>query len=469
MPAPVVNTAAPLPDFTFRGRPFRPRGVNLGSWLVLEDFMLGLDGTDWQIRRAFADHLGDSTAAAFLRAYRRHFITPADLRRIAELGFNCVRVPFAWRYLESASAPGIWNTDTLALLDGLFDDCATQGLAVLLDLHAAPGGQNTTPPADQPTGYAELWNERPHQDRVCALWRELARRYHAHPALLGYNLLNEPQTHLPGELTPAAQTAAMNGLYHRLVAEIRAVDPAGWIVIEGPVRQGGGNALLDPALFADPRTASTFHHYPLYEDSLRLDPAGPRLPEGDDVEAHRAFLRAQTAPELEFARRSARPCLLGEYGLSARWEPRRAHAIFQAQTDVAEEMGFGWLLWTYKDIWRLGLYVPRPDTPWLRFVRDPALLGLRDELGAALRAHFDSISSRLAHRPAPTSRWLREAAFEEMQRGQNRLMLEHQLSLLAAQPPAEILAMAESFALENCVLREETYAALRPYLRTGTP
>jgi hypothetical protein len=53
-----------------------------------------------------------------------------------------------------------------------------------------------------------------------------------------------------------------------------------------------------------------------------------------------------------------------------------------------------------------------------------------------------------------------------MELRQNRLVLEHQLALLASRPREEILARAESFALENRVLLEETYAALRPDLHS---
>jgi hypothetical protein len=246
-----------------------------------------------------------------------------------------------------------------------------------------------------------------------------------------------------------------------LIAALRAIDPVGWIVIEGPVRQGGGNALLDPGLFADPRTAATFHHYPLYEDSLGLP--GPRLPMGTDATEHRAYLRDQTACELAFGRRIKRPVLLGEFGLSARWEPARAQAIYEAQVTIAEEMGFSWMIWTYKDIWRLGLLNPRPESSWLQFVRSPELLHLRAELDAGLAAFFQQhLGQRLP--PRPDVRWLREAAYEDMQRAHNRLILDHQVRQLSQRATAEVVAMAESFALENCVMRPACYAALRPYL-----
>ena len=454
-------TATTAFEFTHHEQPLRLRGVNLGSWLNLEDFMLGLDGTDWQIRHELRDQLGEDVASAFFEAFTRCFITHADLRKIADLGFNSVRLPFNWRYFESDAAPGIYRPEMFLILDRLFNQCTTADLCILLDFHACPEGQNTTPPADNPTGYARFWGSIQAQDRVAALWCELTRRYCRHPALLGYNLINEPQTNMPGELSEAEQNAAMNRFYHRLIRDLRAIDPDGWIVIEGPVRQSGGSDCLDPELFKDPHTAATFHHYPLFEDSLQLNDL--RLPESADLEAHRAYLRCATRPEQEFIQRIQRPMLLGEYGLSARWEPARAQAVFQAQTDVAEEMGFSWMIWTWKDIWRLGLMTPKPDTPWLRFVRSDELLQLSADIGRELRAAFDTLcTARLPH--ADENRWLKTAAFEDVQRGLNRLLLHHQARCLAKFSPDQIIAMADSFALENCTLREDYYAAVRPYL-----
>ncbi|MFW6033197.1 MAG: glycoside hydrolase family 5 protein, partial [Phycisphaeraceae bacterium] len=330
----------------------------------------------------------------------------------------------------------------------------------LLDYHAAPQGQNATPPADNPTGYADLWKSAHAQDRVVELWKALARRYAKHPANLGYNLLNEPQTNLPNELSEDRQVAAMNALNHRLIREIRAIDPDGWIVIEGPVRQCGGNDKLDDALFEDPRTAATFHHYPLFENSLNLP--GPRLPENDDVAEHTAYIVEQTRAEQAMMERTQRPMLLGEYGLSARWNPEQALAIFQAQTDAAEQCGFGWMIWTWKDIWRLGLVTPREDTPWFQFTRGEKILARVQALGGKLGSFFDGVADDLPETAA--DRELRGMAMDDMRRGLNRLILDAQIRELAARPTAEILAMPEAFKLENCRLREHYYDAVKPYL-----
>jgi len=54
------------------GRPIRLRGVNLGGWMLIEDYMIGLPWTEWKIREQFKKVLGaESYAALQLPALRR--------------------------------------------------------------------------------------------------------------------------------------------------------------------------------------------------------------------------------------------------------------------------------------------------------------------------------------------------------------------------------------------------------------
>lgn len=59
-------------------------------------------------------------------------------------------------------------------------------------MHAVPGGQNPDWHSDNPTGYAEFWDYKDHQDRTVWLWEQIAIRYKDNPWVAGYNPLNEP-------------------------------------------------------------------------------------------------------------------------------------------------------------------------------------------------------------------------------------------------------------------------------------
>jgi len=439
------------------------RGVNLGSWLNIEDFMIGLDGTDWQLRAEFRRQLGADTAERFFRRYHEGFVTEADIRNIVRLGFNCVRVPFNWRYFETDARPGDHRAEAFLWLDRLFAWCDQAGLLVLLDFHALPGGQNTTRPADNPTGYPGLWASRDCQDRAVALWEAMARRYRGRPSLLGHNLMNEPQVNQHGEQDPGEQAAAMNRLCHRLAASLRAIDPDAWIVIEGPVRSSGGLALLDPALFADPRTAVSYHHYPQasHEGGINFE---PDRPEAETASALRDFIARQTEAELAYARRVDRPMILGECGVAARFDPGWALAVLDAQLDVARERGFGWMIWSYKDVGPMGLVTPAPETAWRRFVESGPVVAPGRQCRESFKRHFDEVYIPLLGKDQASVLHF-DAAYGDMLRGLSRIVLRQQVRELAkAFSPDEIAALPEAFLLANCREKPDYIGLLRRHL-----
>jgi len=466
-PSPLPSASGVGPSLTHGGQPFRPTGVNLGGWLNLEGYMLGLEGTDWQIRAALRRQLGEAQAAAFFEAYEAAFVNETDLREIARLGFNTVRLPLNWRRFEDEAAPFAYHEAGFAPVEALFDGCARHGLAVLLDLHAAPGGQNTTPPADNPTGYPELWQSRHHQDRVVAWWEAMARRFGGHPALLGYNLLNEPQVNQHGECGQAAQAAAMNDLYGRCIEAIRAIDADGWIVLSPPVRTSGGCRRLDPSLFADPHTAMSYHHYPLarHERSINFE---AEQSEENTAEAWYAFLEKETAEEAAYAEKIRRPVLLGEFGWPRDADPGRAAASLRAQVQLQKDRGWGWLLWAWKDLQKLGLFHPLPDQAWVRFVNEPEWRARLSRCREAFAATFDGVFiPELGKNEA--NALVYDAAWGDGQRGLNRILLEHQLRALEGTSPETMAAMAEAFRLENCRCREELLAVLQADLPPVVP
>lgn len=98
--------------FTLGGSPLVLKGFNLGSWLNIEDFMIGLAGTDWQVRAVFRDVLGAETTQRFFEAYADAFITERDLWFVRDAGCNLVRLPFNYRYFESDDEPFVYREET---------------------------------------------------------------------------------------------------------------------------------------------------------------------------------------------------------------------------------------------------------------------------------------------------------------------------------------------------------------------
>jgi len=171
------------------------RGVNLGSWLILEKWMVPdvYRGTDAPDEYSLSLALGDQ-AETRLQKHREKFITAEDFRWIKNCGLNAVRLPVGYWALE-APKPYVGATD---FLDFAFDQASQNGLKLVLDLHGAPGSQNGW---DHSGRSGEIgWHKSPDNIKeTVRILASFAQRYGKHPALFGIELLNEPSDQIPVE------------------------------------------------------------------------------------------------------------------------------------------------------------------------------------------------------------------------------------------------------------------------------
>jgi hypothetical protein len=114
-------------------------------------------------------------ARAFWRAYRDNFITEADIARIAELGFNSVRVAMNARLLLPEGQDAFDEAE-FQYVTNLVEWCRIHGIYAILDMHAAPGGERERTSTIART-FPELYTVASNQDRLVRIWTELARRY----------------------------------------------------------------------------------------------------------------------------------------------------------------------------------------------------------------------------------------------------------------------------------------------------
>ena len=227
------------------------RATNLGNWLVPEGYMwLFKDGpqSPSEIRALVLELLGPEGSAAFWQKWRENYVTREDIALLHRAGFNAIRVPLHYSLFESDDAEGF------KLLDRLIVWSRAENLYMILDLHAAPGGQ-TGANIDDSVGYPWLYQSAKEQDHLLAIWRRLATHYRDEPVVLGYDLLNEPIPNFP-KLAPL--NPSLEPLYKKLTGEIRKVDGHHILFL------GGAQWDTNFAVFGKPfdaNTAYTFHKY----------------------------------------------------------------------------------------------------------------------------------------------------------------------------------------------------------------
>src|SRR2546422_479861 len=161
-------------------KPLLVRATNLGNWMVPEGYMWLFQGgpqSPAEIRALVLELLGPEGSAAFWQKYRENYVTREDIALLHRAGFNAVRVPLHYSLFESDDAEGF------KLLDRLIVWSRAEDLYVVLDLHAAPGGQTGTN-IDDSAGYPWLYQSPQEQEHLIAIWRRLATRSEEHTSEL---------------------------------------------------------------------------------------------------------------------------------------------------------------------------------------------------------------------------------------------------------------------------------------------
>lgn len=231
------------------GDNFLLRGMGLGGWMLQEGYMLqtaGFAGAQYQIRNHIEALIGEERTQEFYDAWLANHVTEDDIIALKSWGFNSVRLPMHYNLftlpIQDEPIPGehTWLDTGFELTDQLIDWCKTHGLYVVLDLHAAPGGQGYDQGiSDYNPDLPSLWESEANQDKMVALWGQLADRYKDEPWVAGYDLLNEPNWDL-------GQNQLLREVYVRCTEAIRAVDDRHIIFIEGNWFANDFNGLTPP-------------------------------------------------------------------------------------------------------------------------------------------------------------------------------------------------------------------------------
>jgi hypothetical protein len=426
------------------------RGYNLGNWLLLEDFMFGLHGTDTQMRDVFQAVLG-TRAGVFWEAFEAGYFTDSDAAYLRGLGANLLRVAINQNRFEDPNQPGRYRADAFAQLDRVIRLCKAHDIYVMIDLHAVFGGQSREIYADAPGAIPDFWRYADMRRRATGLWGEIARRYADEPAVAGYDLLNEPLTE--------GRTELLHDWYRETLAEIRRFDARHLVWLETD-DWGGKVTGLPPDLLERDDVLLQFHRYPIFwlpVERLREYPGSL-----DGVRYDREWMRAELGEAIAHGRR--KPLMLGETGLNLlRPEAPMMRRAVEDFVSLAGECGWSLALWNYKDVGAMGLLSPRADTPWKQFLARPEAGGLRalaeplfplrsqvngpvGELREACRRIAAAYDKR-PYEPSYVAAMRARRPFDE-------LLSRAILHPLAGRSDAELVALAESFTFANCRANE---------------
>jgi endoglycosylceramidase len=304
------------------------------------------------------------------------WLTRDDALRLSrDWGFNFVRFLILWDALEPQ--PGQIDGNYLDGVEGYLDWLHEAGVRVVLDMHqdvysrvfccdGAPAWavrDDDLPFVQQPLWFANyfqpavirawdnFWNASgPHADlqaHFAAAWAAVAARLGRHPAVLGYDVLNEPFPGTPFDLfnqpggpMPAFERDFYAPFYQRVIAAIRAQDADGWIFFEPSygIPSAGERSFLPP--LDDPRPGAPRLAYFPHLYSITLEGGAGYNPGNDKT------ISKWRRSRLEDLERHGTPMLIGEFGVTD--GVGNGLVYLQEVLDLADELTSGWSVWDYE-------------------------------------------------------------------------------------------------------------------------
>jgi hypothetical protein len=242
------------------------RGMGLGGWMLQEGYMMqssDVADTQHEFKDRLINLIGEEKTNEFYDAWLANHVTKKDIDSLASWGYNSVRLPMHYNLFtlpienEPIAGQHTWLDKGFDMVDDLLDWCESNNIYLILDLHAAPGGQGANAAiSDYDPSKPSLWESEGNRDKTVALWEKIADRYKDEAWIGGYDLLNEVNWSLPGN-------SMLKSLYQEITNAIRAVDNTHIIFIEGNGFANDFTGLTPPW---DDNMAYSFHKYWNYND-----------------------------------------------------------------------------------------------------------------------------------------------------------------------------------------------------------
>lgn len=321
------------------------RGINISHWLS-QDF-------NW--------------------APREEFFTEYDVRYIASLGFDHVRLPIDEK--EMWHEDGTPNEEAFDFLEKALKWCEAHKLRVIVDLHTVRSHHFN---AENDGLSNTLWEDGSAQEHFFDLWSELSERLSHHAVdQVAYEIMNEPV---------APDHEDWNRLIRNSLERIRLNEPNRVVVLGSnrwqipetigflEVPEGDKNIILSTHVYSPfPFTHYLANWTPLEFYTGPVSYPGKTLPDAtyDELMAFEGGrlqdlvgdsneywdpeqILKKFAPAIERAKELGLQLYCGEFGCLPT-VPRVDRLAYYADiTDVMEEAGMAWANWEYKG--NFGIY-----------------------------------------------------------------------------------------------------------------
>ncbi|MFF1482967.1 cellulase family glycosylhydrolase [Streptomyces sp. NPDC058301] len=301
-------------------------------------------------------HRGDQALSA---------ITERTFRDLRAHGFGFARLLVFWDDLEPVR--GQYSQAYLAKIERILDWAHRHDVRVLIDAHqdvfgpafghrgipawaTRTDGLPFTPHPDdwfseyyEPAvqrAFTHLYGDEDLRRAQASMWRVLARRFAHHPAVLGYDLINEPMGEFRAGEDPATaarriEAEQLTPMYDRLARAVRAADRRHWVFVE-PTPAVGEGVPTGLGKIKDPRVVYAPHFY------------NTAMEAGADYDPSAGWIASYEAAVTAYPKKYRVPVVVGEWGPLNSELPHMARFYADALASLARyTSGWAGYVWCY--------------------------------------------------------------------------------------------------------------------------
>lgn len=248
---------------------------------------------------------------------------------IRDAGFDSVRIPIKWSIYAASEPPYTLDESIFTRVDHVVQMALDHDLAAVINIHH----------------YDEIMSDpNGNEERLLAIWRQLAQHYRDYPDTLYFEILNEPHNQLIDSIWNRQWQAAL-----RVIRETNPTRP----VIVGPTNWNSIDKLSSLQLpDDDPNLIVTFHYYAPFEFTHQgaewVTGASAWLgTEWTGTESEMGAVRRDFDRAQEWAAQQGVPLYMGEFGAYDKADMASRERWTAFIVSEAEARGFSFAYWEF--------------------------------------------------------------------------------------------------------------------------
>lgn len=182
-------------------------GVNFGGCFVREQWLfpsMNPDGAETELDAVAKSAKKDkSEAKSQLEAHWKNYASPDDWKWLKDNGVTAIRVPLGYWNIDGGNYTkgtafsdykDIYSNSWKIFVSHFVEPAAANGIAILVDIHALPGGANgDAHSGEKAGGKAEFWSSSSSQKLMALALKFVAKDLKKHDNICGIQVVNEAE------------------------------------------------------------------------------------------------------------------------------------------------------------------------------------------------------------------------------------------------------------------------------------